>query len=724
MRLRAGGESRQIIAIALTCFACYANSFSGSFHYDDFHSIVENPPVRSLGNIPAFFTDMELFSTDREKGMYRPVLLTTFALNYAAGEYEVWGYLLVNLLIHLGCSIFVARIGGLMMGESVGLLCGLLFAVHPICTEPVNYVSSRSESLAALFYLGSFYYFAVHRTSGRAGGDWKVVIACSLGLLTKATVATLPAVILAFDLSQRKLNSERFVWRPFLKLHAPYWIALGLYIFVSWFSGFLPKSLGSPVRSGYTQVWTQLKAIPYYLQLLFVPNKLNVEHQFHESNSWQEMAVLLGLLLVVGLVLLALKWRRSFPLSFFLLWNLVVLLPASVMPLNMIVNERRLYLVVAGSVWLVAYALRGVQKPIAVALLVLLALQTVARNRVWTSELALWGDAVEKSPTMRRARANFGRALQLDGQHDEALGAYRKSIEIDPRHGDAYNNIATLYHESGNLTEPIRWYHKALRWYPGYDEIYINLGDAHFQKGEVDTAAQMFEKALSIDGTKGSTWSNYGLILIEERRFEEAAGAYEKAIELSPELAEPYNNLGNVLSAQGKHGLALERYQQAIARSPSELGEVEINIATTHLQLNQVSAAASILQSSIADGRGSATHYYHLGRAFSKQKKTEGAQAAFARARELDPTDARPLAALGELYADNADPENAIGEFRRALEIRPQYERALFGLGMSLDKTGSTTEAMEVYRAFLGVWDRWDDRRRHVERRLVELSKH
>ncbi len=722
--MRAGGESRQIIAIALTCFACYTNSLSGSFHYDDFHSIVENSAVRSLANIPAYFTDMELFSTDREKGMYRPVLLATFALNYAAGEYEVWGYLLVNLLIHLGCSIFVARIGSLLIGGSAGLLCGLLFAVHPICTEPVNYVSSRSESLAALCYLGSFYYFAIHRDSGRVGGCWKAVIACTLGLLTKATVATLPAVLLVFDLSQRRLNSARFVWRPFIGLHAPYWIGLGLYTSVLWLSGFLPKSLGAPVRSVDTQVWTQLKAIPYYLQLLFVPNRLNVEHQFRASNSWQEAVVILGFFLVVGLVLLALKWGRRPPLSFFILWNLVVLLPASVMPLNMLVNERRLYLVVAGSAWIFAYALRRVQKPIAVALLVLLALQTAARNRIWANELTLWGDAVEKAPTMRRAHANYGRALQMDGRDDEALDAYRKAIEIDPRHGDAYNNVATLYHENGDLNEAIRWYHEALRWYPNYDEIYVNLGDAHFKMGEIDTAAQMFEKALSIDGAKGSTWSNYGLILMEEKRFDEAASAYAKAIELAPKLAEPYNNLGNVLSAQGKHELALERYQQAIARSPRELGEVEINIATTHLQLSHVSTAASVLQSAIAQGRGSAAHYYHLGRAFRKQKKMDGAQAAFVRATELDATDARPHAALGELHADNAELEYAIGQFRRALEIRPQYERALFGLAMSLDKTGSTTEAVEVYQAFLRIWDGRDDRRRHVEHRIAELGKH
>ena len=59
--------------IAGICLLCYVNSLDGSFHYDDFHSIVENPGVRSLANVPAFFWDITLFSVDDSKGMYRPV---------------------------------------------------------------------------------------------------------------------------------------------------------------------------------------------------------------------------------------------------------------------------------------------------------------------------------------------------------------------------------------------------------------------------------------------------------------------------------------------------------------------------------------------------------------------------------------------------------------------------------------------------------------------------
>ena len=72
--------------IALACWVAYANSFSGSFHYDDFHSLVENRAVRSLANVPRFFVDPGLFSGEPDKGMYRPVLLVTYALNYAVGE--------------------------------------------------------------------------------------------------------------------------------------------------------------------------------------------------------------------------------------------------------------------------------------------------------------------------------------------------------------------------------------------------------------------------------------------------------------------------------------------------------------------------------------------------------------------------------------------------------------------------------------------------------------
>ena len=124
------------LCIAAVCGLLYANALSGSFHYDDFHSIVDNPHLRSLANVPAFFADPDMFSGDPEKSMYRPLLLLTYAFNYAVGGYEPWGYLLVNLLLHVLVSVLVALLAERMLVSArAGWVAGMLFAVHPLATE-------------------------------------------------------------------------------------------------------------------------------------------------------------------------------------------------------------------------------------------------------------------------------------------------------------------------------------------------------------------------------------------------------------------------------------------------------------------------------------------------------------------------------------------------------------------------------------------------------------
>ena len=82
------------------CLAVYANSLDNAFHYDDTHSIVQNPALRSLGNIPAFFADPATFSREKSMAMYRPLLQSSFALNYAFDGYRPRFYRLVNIGLH------------------------------------------------------------------------------------------------------------------------------------------------------------------------------------------------------------------------------------------------------------------------------------------------------------------------------------------------------------------------------------------------------------------------------------------------------------------------------------------------------------------------------------------------------------------------------------------------------------------------------------------------
>ena len=78
------------VAALGACLALYANSFNNGFHYDDEHSIQQNIYIRTLANVPAFFTDPAMFSVDADKGMYRPLLLLSYALNYALTSGAGW----------------------------------------------------------------------------------------------------------------------------------------------------------------------------------------------------------------------------------------------------------------------------------------------------------------------------------------------------------------------------------------------------------------------------------------------------------------------------------------------------------------------------------------------------------------------------------------------------------------------------------------------------------
>ena len=116
------------ILIILAGLVSFHNIFGNSFHYDDGHSIVDNENIRELGNIPIFFIDPGNFSAIQGAEMYRPLLLCTYALNYAIGGYETTGYHSVNLVIHIVNALLVFGLARrLQFSQSSQVFAGLFF---------------------------------------------------------------------------------------------------------------------------------------------------------------------------------------------------------------------------------------------------------------------------------------------------------------------------------------------------------------------------------------------------------------------------------------------------------------------------------------------------------------------------------------------------------------------------------------------------------------------
>lgn len=614
-----------LTAVALV----YGNSLQGSFHYDDFHSIVDNPHIRRLGNVPAFFADPTLFSGDAAKAMYRPVLLVTYALNYAVGGYEVTGYHLVNIAMHAFNACMVWWLAVLLGRRDLALWAGLLFAVHPVCTEPVNYISSRSESLVAAFYLLSscFFIYGEERPDARFRiYSW---MAFGLGLLSKSTAITLPGVLLLYDyffISHRDWVS---LGRNLAKRHGPYCLLAGGYILTISLNGFLTRSISEPVREGGVQFFTQTVALVYYGVLLVMPVGLNVEHQFFEQSSPEAPVVMAALLLVLSLVgLLIYHWRldlvrflrlwigisllpvlampRRHDLALFLnLWMGIALLPVLAMPLNVLVNERRLYLVCAAFCIGLACLLPGrltaslrlagreVRMALALALLLSCGLLTLSRNAVWSDELTLWQDAVAKSPAMPRPHAHLGNALRQVGQLQRAEEAFEATLALDSQHRAARTNLANLRYEAAraeadagraqqHYRRAVREYKKVLALDSTYVEALNGLGNAYRTMGDGDAAGLYYRRVIALQPHFAQAHFNLASLLVEQADYGRAVDIFKRALELERD-AETYAGLGRSLFRLERFGEAEEAYLSACQLAPKNV-EYHYNLGIALLQ--------------------------------------------------------------------------------------------------------------------------------------------
>lgn len=572
-------------SLLLASFAIWWGSIDNSFHYDDEHSIQLNihvrvQPVASelVEGIALFFTDPAAFSRDAKKGMYRPLLVTSFAMNHALNlavgldGYDVRGYHIVNLLIHAinGLLVFwLVRLLWPRRSWEVAWVASLLFISWPLGSEPVNYISSRSESLSALFYLLTMALFLQAHISVWRGWYWACWPAMAAGLLTKSTAITLPAALLLLDVAMVSRFDISRVGRRFWRWVVPAWGVAAAYLFLIISNGFLGRSLGKPVRDHTRQLLTQTKAIGHYLYTLVMPTHLSVEPQFREQAVANPTVLAGGLLAVTLVVALVWMWQRRHGSALCLVGiGLLHMLPTLVMPLNVLVNDRRAYVPMAmACIGIPALAMRFAPplplRALVVATLLIAAGLSAGRNQVWAEEGTLWSEAVARSPQMPRPHLFHGNAFKDRALHTqdaaqqsalwrEAARAYERALRF-PSDDDirlrAYNNLGGIHLTLGNLEEAEQTFRRAIEHGPNYVDALINLGNCFVKKSRLPTSPAQREAWL-----------------------EEAIGFFRRGLREEPNHFLGHSNLGVVLQDLGRWTEAEQSYRQALFLHPHHYG--------------------------------------------------------------------------------------------------------------------------------------------------------
>jgi len=188
------------LTLAVLAAATYANIFANAPVLDDGWVIFDNSLIKNLGNIPRIFHEpYNAAMKGTNAGLYRPLTTLTYALNYAVGGSNVIGYHLVNITLHVLCSLALFGLARVLLASSpAALLAALLFALHPIHVEAVTAMVGRAELIAALGSLTCIYL-----TCTRHRARWRfpaALIALALGVLSKENAAVTPLLwaLLAF----------------------------------------------------------------------------------------------------------------------------------------------------------------------------------------------------------------------------------------------------------------------------------------------------------------------------------------------------------------------------------------------------------------------------------------------------------------------------------------------------------------------------------------------
>jgi protein O-mannosyl-transferase len=693
---------RAALLVALT-MAVYANSLENGFHYDDTHSIVNNPSLRHLNNIPVYFADPSTFSREKDMGMYRPLLQSTFALNYALGGYRPWGYRLGNMLLHgLAAAVLfllLLRLSGRLDWSG---WAALLWGVHPIHTQAVNYISSRSEIAAALGVLSALCLAYNYRRYAWAAAAYGAALLCK-----SAAVALLPLLVGA-EWARGQARWWLRLW-PFAALSALYgWLIYG--------NDFLPRSLAQQVRPWEVHLLSQVKATVYYLWLLAAPVHLSVEHNLQEVQGLADAALWAAFLLLVSLGYCSFKGRHRLA-GQALWWGAAALALPFFWPLNVLVNEHRLYLAAIAPLLFLADATRagawGARlKPVAWIALGIMALLTWQRNPVWNNELSLWSDAAAKAPASFRAQSNAGLALLENGQSAAGLRVLEGAVRLNPDYAKTWNNLGLAYGENGQGEKAEIAYAKALELDPQLAGPLNNLARRRLRAGQLEEAAALLQRALDNDPYYAEAQINLGRVWQEKGNRDKALQAYTAAVALEPGWAAAHNNLGMAYIEAGRLVQGLAALERAVELEP---GFVEARI---NLRLEQARQSDEDLQpvySRLAESYPDRWELHAaLGRIWAGRGQWSNAAAAYERAVAAGAVAVWPV--LGEVYRRSGRNDDAIAAYSQAVALRPGDAASFNNLAAAYAAAGRLAPAVEAARRAVALAPDQERYRRNLTR--------
>ena len=537
-------------AAVLIAGLVYVNTLNNPFVYDDVRSILNN---RSLAAPTVASVVMQNVS--------RPLVNISYVLDYAIWGPAPFGYHVTSVLLHMlnvgllfvfarGVAIDRLRDTGPTRERRVALAAGvaaMLYAVHPMMTEAVGYVSGRSDLLSGTFMLLSFVMVRRWLHTDRAIWLGVALVAFFLALSAKETAIVLPFLFLYYILLVRT-DPPAARRRHLVMLCVPLvalaivsaGIRLGLFVFVEYAGG---------VAWQWRFALTEIDVFTRYLALMIAPVGQTIFHGVPATTSFTDPRGIVALATAFGcLGLIVAAARRRSIAGFGLAWFLLMLVPSALLVLmnrGEPMAERRVYFASAGlflaaghGVASIAAALGGARRftqvvaaAAGVVVIAGLAGRTLVRNVIWSNPILLWQEAVERNPGHWYPLLVLGESLHDAGRHRDAIQTYQRALGYGAHVAALYEHLGLCQLETKEFDGAVVSFTALATLYPQSASATNGLAMVAFLRGDIDGARRGFLQSLDLEPR--SIEARRGLVLVEEQ----GGGRSDEALRRCEEIA-------------------------------------------------------------------------------------------------------------------------------------------------------------------------------------------
>lgn len=512
--------------LGLIILIVYLNSLGNEFISDDITSISKNPDINSV----VYFWKTPYYNLNLRL-VINFVIYHLFGLNPAP-------FRLFNIFIHIGSAWLVYLLLKFFYRRPIPLFAAGIFAVHPLLTESVSWISGGPYSNSAFFLFLSLLFYIYHQKKHKTYLYIFSLLAFIISLLISQKIVVFPAIIILYEILFGDLrNWKRLL--PFVTISG-FWTLnlIGL-------MGERISALESTfyVRPGIDNPLIQIPvAISSYLELALWPQRLSFYHSEMVFAVFEYVIRVIVFIVFTAFYVFSFKKDKKlfFWLSFFIICLLPTLTPFRI---SWVVAERYINPAAIGIFLLIALAISSLEKLTKIKnssyiifglILIVLGSRTIIRNSEWKTSDRFWFATAKYSPSSYQNHNNLADVYFRHQDYDNAEKELKIAIALKPNYGDAYHNLGNVYYSTKRYDQAIESYKKSLSFNPNIWQSHQNLSVIYFEKGDYFLAKQEIDEALKINPNGDDLYLSLGILYTKLNEPTKAREALEQALRVNP----------------------------------------------------------------------------------------------------------------------------------------------------------------------------------------------